>query len=89
MTGRDAAQAFENFLNGASKQDREEFAEYLTQNTHRTLQQGAMTLIGQCIQKWADCNDKGDFDLRNEATVKLCKAITDKFDKYSFYLPFI
>ena len=43
MTGRDAAQAFENFLNGASKQDREEFAEYLTQNTHRTLQQNLHT----------------------------------------------
>lgn len=88
-TGRTAAEALENFLNSASKNDRKDFAEYLTLNAHRTLQQCAMGLFLKCIENWADLGEKGCSDLRNEATTKLSKKICDAFDKYDRALPFI
>ena len=57
---------------------------------HRTLQQGMMRLFTACIEKWAEQADKGQYDLRNEATVKLCKKIVEATgDKYDRGLPLV
>jgi len=88
-TGREVAQILENFANGCSREDMEEFVGYITNYSHRTLQQKIFGIFCSCIQAWAKCVPTGYFDLRNEATVKLCEKITKKFDKYDMALPYV
>lgn len=85
MTGKELAQAVGDFVNGCSRKDMEEFASELTERVHRTLQQKAMGLFMACIKKWAT---RTSFDLRNEATVKLCRRIDEAVGKDSF-LPYV
>jgi diphthamide synthase subunit DPH2 len=89
VTGKEMAQALENFANGCSKTDVEEFVDYIVHNTHRTLQQGIMRIAVTLIEKYATLKE-GEYDLRNEATVKLCKRIVAATgDKYDRGLPLI
>ncbi len=86
MSGKEMAEALSNFANGCSKSDMQEFAEHLTTRVHRTIQQKCMGLFVACIERWAESGS----DLRNEATVKLCKKIvTATGDKYDRMLPYI
>jgi hypothetical protein len=88
MTGKDMAEALSNFANGCSRKDIEEFAEHLTTRVHRTLQQKCMGLFIACVERWAE--DKYGHDMRNEATVVLCKKIVaGTGDKYDRILPYI
>lgn len=67
------------------------FIEELTCRTHRTLQQNTARLLLDLFRAWAGIYDKGDgyYDLRNEATVKLAKVITEKVKNENCFLPFI
>lgn len=47
---------------------------------HRTLQQEVMRLMWATIQRMAEMHDKGDFDLRNEDSVKLAKRVVSAID---------
>jgi len=88
-TGKEVAEVVENFVNSANSSDIKEFADAITQNMHRTLQQKFMGAMGAIIRNWAQDSKDGIFDLRNEATVKLCEKILNKLDKYDLFLPFI
>jgi hypothetical protein len=89
MTGTELADALADFVNGGDKKDVEEFVQQLTNRTHKTLQQGAMRLFVATIEKWASLNEN-QYDLRNEATVKLAKRIINATgDKYDRGLPLV
>ena len=57
----------------------------LMMREHRTLQQSAMRLFMKCIEQWAIQEHS---DLRNEATIALCKKIMKSVEDDK-YLPFI
>lgn len=71
--GEEAAKALTNFLNGASREEKKEFVEYLTRREHRTLQQSAFGLFLDAVFAWA----KGEHDLRNQYTVETSKKIAE------------
>lgn len=56
---------------------------------HPTLQQSVMDCFLSCIKLWAEKYDKGWYDLRNEQTCKVAKAIISNVDNDYFYLPHI
>ena len=62
------------------------FADGMTQQ-HRTLQQSSMRAIYELIGRWAEMGRTGQYDLRNEATVKFCQEIVSKCEGNN--LPFI
>lgn len=85
----EAAEALADFANGAYREDYEAFAEKIVFRTHRTLQQGIMRAFVAVIEKYATLNEN-QYDLRNEATVKLAKKmIAATGDKYDRGLPLI
>lgn len=88
ITGKEAAQALANFSNTSSTQDLKDFADQLCHGEHRTLQQTAMTLFVECMKVWAQANDTGMYDARNEATVRMSARIVNEF-KDQLYFPFI
>jgi hypothetical protein len=87
-SGKEMAKQFADFVNGGDRDDFAEFAEELCHRTHRTLQQSAFGVMLDCIRLWAQNAAPGNFDLRNEATVKLAEKIFTRFDD-EFYLPLI
>ena len=70
-----AAEAFCNAVNEMSF-DAARFAEQI-RCSHRSLQQNTMRVVVELLKQWADDADNGNFDLRNEDTVKLAKAFLD------------
>ena len=46
--------------------------------THPTLQQSMFRLIIAAIKNWANNGDKGWYDLRSEATCKICQKIVKR-----------
>ena len=60
------------------------FAQHITR-AHRTLQQSSFRLFVECILEWSK---QDNCDLRNEATVKVCKEIV-KVMGDKLYLPYI
>lgn len=57
--------------------------------SHPTLQQSLMRAIYSLLMSWANCHEEGYmFDGRNEATVKFCKELKDKFGEDQ-YFPYI
>lgn len=87
LTGAEMGEMLDEFCNGAGREHIPAFVEHVTSRMHRTLQQKVMGLFLRCIEAWAE--DKGGHDGRNDATVKLCKEIVDKTDKYARMLPYI
>jgi hypothetical protein len=73
-SGQDMARAVANWVNGAGKEDFEEFAKTLSQE-HRTLQQMTWQVMKRCIAQWAAAHNDGRYDLRNEQTVRECEKI--------------
>ncbi len=89
LSGTDMAMMLDEFANKADDSDVQEFVEQLISRTHRTLQQQIMNLFIASIEKWASLGTD-QYDLRNEATVKLCKKIIAATgDKYDRHLPLI
>jgi hypothetical protein len=75
-----------DFLNGASGEDMERFVKIAHGTMHKTLQQNFMKMIVM----WIKVNSTTNYmDLRNEATVNLCKAIVKNVDEADLYLPLI
>lgn len=77
--GQEAAQAFMQFINGASRSDIEAFAKEVTSD-HRTLQQSAFATFMRCVENWAENEHNGRYDGRNEMTVKSSKRIVTQLD---------
>lgn len=65
----------------------EAFMNHMTTN-HRTLQQRFTAFCFVWIKICAEKEKSKDYDLRNEASVKLCRKIVDQFGD-QMYLPFI
>jgi len=57
-------------------------------HSHRTLQQKQMGVFIEAMKMWADNYNNGLYDLRNEATCRLCEAIVNQFED-AMHLPFI
>lgn len=76
-----------SFANGSCRGDNAEVIKLVTEEGHRTLQQCVMGLFVDIVRAHAK---KGafEFDGRNEATVKLCKAIVERCED-ELALPFI
>ena len=72
----EVADLFSRFVNGASRQEINELAGRICCD-HRTIQQMSFQLVAACIDRWAQAGEAGDFDARNEATVKKCRAIME------------
>jgi hypothetical protein len=56
---------------------------------HRTLQQSVLRIALKLIQVGAWMESEGDYDGRNEASVKLCKKIVDQFGDDMESIPYI
>lgn len=77
--GIDAANAFTDFVNGASQASKEAFVEAMMRE-HRTLQQESFDLMLGTIGAWAKVPDNM-VDARNSGAVRLSKMIADAIDK--------
>ena len=80
------ADTFIDFTN-SSVADIDTFVATVT-GCHRTLQQSAMRVFMTAIRRWAELHDAGRYDLRNEATCKLAKAIMEAVEDRDG-LPFV
>jgi hypothetical protein len=86
--GREMAMEFENFVNSMSNEESiNGFVEYVTDHSHRTLQQSMMGVFLKCIKSWSKKGEY-EFDLRNKATVDTSKKIMTALDNDE-RLPFI
>ena len=56
---------------------------------HRTIQQNTARVIFALIEGWAGDFDKGNYDMRNENTVRACRAIMDEIPDNTMILPHI
>jgi hypothetical protein len=72
LTGKEFAEQFERFANGASEEKKEEFAEYFCR-MHRTNQQSAFGTILKVVDKVG--SDDYRFDGRNEESHKRAKMM--------------
>jgi len=88
--GKEAGDILIKALNSMTYDDEaiKGFVDSLT-HTHRTLQQASMRAIMALIMAWAEMDEKGCCDLRNEATVKFCSKIKALALEDNTYLPFI
>tara|TARA_R110000823_G_scaffold25325_13_gene74627 strand:+ start:352 stop:630 length:279 start_codon:yes stop_codon:yes gene_type:complete len=77
-TDSETIEAAENLLGAANSFSFQPvtFAETVRRE-HRTIQQSVGRAMFQLIQQWALDAETGNYDLRNEQTVKSCKAIVD------------
>lgn len=73
-TGEEMAKEFSRFINGADRDDKAQFVEYITKRDHRTLQQQAFGVFIDAIFEWAKAEN---FDLRNEYTVTTSKKVAE------------
>jgi len=90
LTGEEMAEMLDEFANGSDRNEADAFAEHVTRRTHRTLQQKIMGLFVACVERWSEDEASKRYDLRNEATCKLARRITDATgDKYDRHLPLI
>ena len=88
LTGEEMVEMLDEFCNASGQDKFDEFTKQLVFGTHRTVQQKICRLFLACIEAWAD--DKAGHDLRNEATVRICKKIVAATgDKYDRCLPSI
>ena len=53
---------------------------------HRTIQQNTARVLFKLIQRWAGDYESGNFDLRNEDTVRACKDIVENVSIDAFNL---
>lgn len=88
--GRNAAKDFTKALNSMSyeKEVIEEFVKEIT-TSHRSLQQSTMRGVFALIIQWAKAGEDGQFDARNEATVKFCQEIKSIALEQNAYFPFV
>ena len=86
--GEKVAKDLSNALNSMTfdKEVIKGFVDGLTKQ-HRTIQQSSMRAIYELIGRWAEMGRTGQYDLRNERTVKLCQEIVEKCKENN--LPFI
>lgn len=86
--GAELAETLSRFVNRYdSKVAVEAFIEEITCRTHRTLQQNIMGLFLQLVDSWAERDAEGQYDLRNEGTVKLATKLKEVTQ--DAYLPFV
>lgn len=83
-TGHGLSVLMETFFNGSPKVERDMLIKRLTEHTHRTIQQAIMrNFVVPLILKWAEQAENGQYDARNQATVRtaaeLAKVLEGKF----------
>lgn len=87
-TGTEMAIQLSDFFNGAGKKEREEFVNAMVFHVHRTIQQRTMLTFVELIRKYASLTP-GQYDLRNLASVDLCKRIIERVEDNFLRLPYI
>lgn len=89
LTAAELVRLMDEYVNSHGDSDFAKVAEEVTTRVHRTLQQKLMGLFVAVIASWA-AKTEHQYDLRNEATVKLAKRIIEATgDKYDRHLPCI
>ena len=88
--GKEAAEMLTKALNSMSysKEVTKAFVESIT-HSHRTLQQVTMGTMMALIMAWAEMDENGCSDMRNEATVRFCSKIKELALFENAYFPFI
>jgi hypothetical protein len=76
MTGKDAAKAFTDFINGAGSSAKKEFVETMMRE-HRTLQQESFNLFLDCMEAWSKLNGTELYDDRNKFAVVKSREIME------------
>ena len=85
MKAEELARDITKFFNSFDDENRFKLLSDNLLNEHRTLQQTTMKFMIHMMKEWAKSER---YDGRNEATVKLCKKITEEF-KDDLYLPMV
>jgi len=83
---RDAAIALSDAVNAMSFRP-DHFA-YEAMKQHRTLQQGMFRAFVACVAEWSSMYETGNYDLRNEQTVKAANRIWNEVLKDE-YFPYV
>ena len=78
--GRGLARKLADMMNGAEEHAVAGFVDELTNRTHRTLQQASFSLMLKCLHTWQAKHTSGDFDLRNEDTVRISAEIVKQLE---------
>jgi hypothetical protein len=86
-TGAEMAKAMADFVNPMSY-DKKGFIEEMGNRTHRTLQQAFTGLCLEWLKHLASL-PQGQYDLRNEYSVKLAKEIMTKVPDAKYGVPTI
>jgi hypothetical protein len=74
MTPTELAEQFSNFVNRATREEREELAKAMTYQ-HRTLVQAQFGVFLSFAKELADQRDAGNYDARNAYAGELSKKI--------------
>ena len=87
QSAKDAAEVVGNFLNGVMGREKAEFITEISY-LHRTLQQRFTGLCLAWLNHLASLKE-GEYDLRNEASVKTARKIKAACPEIEYGLPFI
>jgi hypothetical protein len=89
QAARDLAETIGNFLNGALSRDRKDFVAAMS-HQHRTLQQAFTGLCLAWLNHLANLKEgSGEYDGRNEASVKTARKIKMACPEIEWGLPLI
>jgi hypothetical protein len=82
--GKEMAEAFLDFVNGANSKDKQAFVQHILRD-HRTLQQEAFNVMLDTCKAWSELDGTELFDDRNkyavETSVKIMKATGEWLNK--------
>lgn len=81
--GKDMAEAMSAFVNSFSI-DEKGFIKEMA-NKHRTLQQSFTRLCWEWLKTLSAMYEKGNYDLRNEASCKLANKIVKQFKEEGYF----
>ena len=74
ITGEEMAEQLSDFINSATYDEKQAFAQKVTSD-HRFLQQETYSLFMSCIYQWAKAYENGRFDERNRTACTVSHQI--------------
>lgn len=84
MTGTDMSEIFSNFVNSGLSYDFEQFAEKITTD-HKTIQDDSFRMMFKCMEKWHTMYKEGNYDGRNEGSLKLAYEMIESLKEKGLY----
>lgn len=83
-TGTEMAEELSNFTNSMLSTGREEFIKGVTTD-HRTLQDDMFKMFFGCIEEWSKLYEQGNYDGRNEGSLKLANTMIEALKEKGIY----